>query len=122
MTDQSSRRTPRDLAIAFTEAWTSHDMTTAAGYLADDVQFDGPINHTTSAKAYMDGLNAFAPAVTGMKMLAAFGDDQQALIMYDLTTAFGTLTSAELLTFWDGKIVKDLVTFDAYAIRKAQGG
>ena len=118
MTDQSSRRTPRDLAIAFTEAWTSHDMTTAAGYLADDVQFDGPINHTTSAKAYMDGLNAFAPAVTGMKMLAAF----------ELRTStwpapgFGTLTSAELLTFWDGKIVKDLVTFDAYAIRKAQGG
>jgi hypothetical protein len=34
--------TPVDVAIAFTEAWTSHDRTTAAGYVADDVLFEGP--------------------------------------------------------------------------------
>lgn len=115
--------TPLAVARAFTEAWTSRDFTTAAGYLADGVVFDGPINHSTGAKAYMEGLMAFAQALTGMKILAALGDDAQALIMYEVTTGpFGTLTCAEQLTIRDGKIQTDKLTFDTYAVRKAQGG
>jgi hypothetical protein len=56
-------------------------------------------------------------------MLAAFDYDSQALIMYDVTTGpFGTLTCAELVTFHDGKIETDLLTFDTYPMRKTQGG
>jgi hypothetical protein len=67
-------------------------------------------------------LNTFAQAVTGHNIHAAFGDDQQALIMYDAITApFGTLTSAELLTIRDGKIQADRLTFDTYPIRTARG-
>jgi hypothetical protein len=112
-----------DIARAFTEAWTSHDMNTAARHLAEDVVFDGPVNRTRGKNAYIEALNRFAQAVTGLKMLAAFDDDSQALIMYDVTTGpFGTLTCAELLTFRDGKIGTDLLTFDTYPMRKAQGG
>ncbi len=120
----SEHSTPRDVAIAFTNAWTSHDMETAASYVAEGVEFDGPIaGHTTGIDAYMQGLNAFAPVVTGMQIIAAFGDDTQALIMYDLTTApFGTLRTAELLTVKDGKIQEDKVTFDTYKIRQATAG
>ena len=120
----SEHSTPRDVAIAFTNAWTSHDMETAASYVAEDVVFDGPIaGHTTGIDAYMQGLNAFAPVVTGMQIIAAFGDDTQALIMYDLTTApFGTLRTAELLTMKDGKIQEDKLTFDTYKIRQATAG
>jgi hypothetical protein len=57
--------TPLAIALAFTEAWTRHDLTTAAGYLAEDVVFDGPLNHSTTAKAYLEGLAAFAQHVTG---------------------------------------------------------
>jgi hypothetical protein len=112
-----------DIAPAFTEAWTSHDMDTAARYLAEDVVFDGPVNRTRGKNAYIEALNRFAQAVAGLQMLAAFGDDRQALIMYDVTTSpFGTLTCAELLMFRDGKIGTDLLTFDTYPMRKAQGG
>lgn len=108
------------IARTFTQAWTSHDMDTAAGYLADDVTFDGPTGHSVGKQAYIEALTKFAQAVTGVTILAAFGDDSQALIMYDLATApFGTLTSAELLTFRDGKIVADKLTFDTYPIRGA---
>lgn len=110
--------TPAAIARAFTEAWTSHDMDTAAGYLAEDVVFDGPVNHSAGKQAYMEGLNTFARAVTGANIIAAFGDDTQALIMYDVTTGpFGTLTCAELLTFRDGKIATDRLTFDTFPIR-----
>jgi len=120
----SEHSTPRDVAIAFTNAWASHDMETAASYVAEDVEFDGPIaGHTTGIDAYMQGLNAFAPVVTGMQIIAAFGDDTQALIMYDLTTApFGALRTAELLTVKDGKIQEDTLTFDTYKIRQATAG
>lgn len=56
-------------------------MATAAGYLAEDVTFDDPINHSTSARANIEGLTAFARLVTDMKMIAALGNDEQALIM-----------------------------------------
>lgn len=115
--------TPAAIAGVFTEAWTSHDMETAATYLADDVVFDGPITHTKGKQAYIEALSRFAGAVTGVTILAAFGDETQAIIMYDLATGpFGTLPSAELLTFRDGKIAADRLIFDTYATRMAQAG
>ena len=115
--------TPAALARAFTTAWTSHDLDTAAGYLADDVIFHSPINHSHGKGAYMEALTRFAQAVTGVTILAAFGDDTQAVIMYDLVTGpFGTLTGAELLTFRDGKIQADRLTFDTYRVRQATAG
>lgn len=118
MTEHS---TPLAVALAFTEAWTSHDMLTAAGYVAKDVVFDGPFVHLTGAEAYMAGLAAFAPAATGMQVVAAFGDDDQALIMYELSTGpFGSLRCAERFTVRDGKIRTDELTFDSYPIRQAR--
>jgi hypothetical protein len=107
--------TPVTMSRAFTEAWTSHDMDAAAGYLADDVVFDGPASHSTGMPAYLTGLSAFAQSVTGMTMLAALGDDTQALIMYEVTTLDGTLICAEHHTFRDGKLQTDRLTF---AVRK----
>lgn len=40
-----------DIARAFTEAWVSHDIDTAARYLAEDVAFDGPVNQTRGKNA-----------------------------------------------------------------------
>jgi hypothetical protein len=114
----STQPTPIEVAIAFTEAWTSHDMATAASYVADDVVFEGPRNQSTGAKAHIDGLTRFAQAVTGMKMLAALGDDQRAMVMYDVTTRpFGTLRAAEELVIRDGKITRDTLVFDTYKMR-----
>lgn len=116
----SQQQTPLAIGLAFTHAWTSHDMDTAAGYIAKDITFDGPMNHTMGVKAYMEALTRFANTVTGLKILAAFGDDQQALIMYDVTTApFGPIPSAELLTVKDGKIQADRLIFDTYTLRNA---
>jgi hypothetical protein len=116
--------TPVAIARAFTEAWASHDMDTASAYVAEDVVFDGPIaGHTVGAEAYTQGVVTFARAVTGLTILAAFGDDTQALIMYEVTTSpFGALTCAELLTIRDGKIQADRLTFDTYKVRQAAAG
>lgn len=110
--------TPADIARAFTEAWTSHDLETAASYLADDVVFTGPNGHSEGIQAYKEGLATFARAVTGLNVLAILGDDREAMIMYEVTTApFGTLTCAEWLTFEQGKITNDRLTFDTFPMR-----
>lgn len=112
--------TPATLARAFTEAWAGHDLDRAATYLADDVTFEGPMSQSRGKAAYLQGLSKFAAAVTGLKILAVYGDDTRAVIMYEVATApFGMVTTAELLTFRDGKIVADRLTFDTYNVRQS---
>jgi limonene-1,2-epoxide hydrolase len=110
---------PADVAVAFTEAWTRHDFETAARYVADEVTFDGPLGHTRGAADYLAGLRGLAQAVTGVRIVAVFGDDKQALIMYELQTEpYGPLLCAKQLTVTDGKITTDLLTFDSHLIRR----
>jgi hypothetical protein len=109
---------PLDVANAFTRAWTSGDLEAAASYVADDVVFDGPLQKSTGAKPYLDGLTKLAHDVTGVRMIAEFGNDSEALVMYDLLTGpYGKLTCAKHLTVRDGKITRDQLTFDSFKIR-----
>lgn len=110
--------TTADIARAFTEAWINHDMDTAASYVADDVVFDGPLGHRDGKQPYMESLSGLAQIFKSVKILAAFGDDTQALIMYEVPTdAYGILTCAKLFTFRDGKIARDRLTFDSFPMR-----
>lgn len=112
---------PAALARAFTAAWTSHDFDGAATYVADDAVFDGPMGHVEGKDDYIGGLKGLTKAlgVTGARVVAAFGDETQALIMYEMATErFGDLTCAKLLTFRDGKIRSDRLTFDSYPVRQ----
>jgi hypothetical protein len=113
--------TPADVAISFTEAWTSHDMDTAARYVADDVVFEGPLSQATGITEYIEGLSQFAQAVTGLQILAVVADDERAMIMYEVTTGpFGMLRAAEDLVISGGKITRDTLVFDAQAVREAR--
>ncbi len=116
--------TPAAVARAFTEAWTSGDFDGAARYVAENVVFDGPLGHTDGKAAYVEGLKGLSRFVglTGVNILAAFGEGTQALVMYELITdRFGALLCAKLLTFRDGQIERDRLTFDSYKVRQAQG-
>lgn len=115
---------PAAVARAFTEAWTKGDFEAAARYVAEEVVFDGPLGHTDGKVAYVEGFKGLSRFVglTGVSILAAFGDDTQALIMYELLTSnFGGLLCAKLLTVRAGGIVRDRLTFDSYTVRQAQG-
>ncbi len=118
---EHSTSTPAEIAVAFTAAWTSHDMAAARGYLAEGVVYDGPVNHVVGVRGYIDALERFASAVTGLEIIAVLGDEEQAMIMYEVSTGpFGTLTCGEHLTVQEGKIQTDRLAFDTYAIRTAQ--
>ena len=112
---------PVNVAIAFTKAWTSHDMIAAAEYVAEDVAFEGPMTQTTGAKAYIEALSRFAQTVSGMQMIAALGDDQRAMIMYEVETGpAGVLRAGEHFVIREGRIKSDMLVFDTHKLREAQ--
>jgi hypothetical protein len=109
---------PVDVATAFAEAWTSHDLERAAKFVGEDVVFDGPMGHAEGIKSYMEGLAGLSKEVKDSRLIAVFGDDEEALLMYDLITgSYGTH-----LVVRDGKkIRRDLLTFDSDKFRRAKG-
>jgi len=70
-------------ALAYYQAWISHNLDKAMSYIADDIVCDAAAGRLAGAEAYPGFLGPFAQVVTGATMIAPFGDDQTALVMYD---------------------------------------
>ena len=82
------------LARSHLDAWTNHDLDAARRNLAEDVQFYSPAANLVGIEAYMDGprgLAQFAKQVVpgSLRIVAATGDDRNALIMYEVRTEGG---------------------------------
>jgi len=111
MTDTTSRAL--QVALAYYTAWTSHDLDTAMNHIADDIVCDAPRGRIEGAEAFRGFIGPFAQMLIGSRMIAAFGDDETALIMYDTETALvKSGPGAECLTVKDGKIVYSRFVFD----------
>jgi hypothetical protein len=116
----SAHRTPAAVASAFVEAFGRRDMAAVAGYLADDVVFESPRTTLTGAQPVLAAMAEFAQVVAGVSIVAVIGDDERAMIMYDMATGpFGTLRAVDHLVVEDGLIVSDTLVFDTYEVRKA---
>ena len=82
-------------------------------YIADDIVCDAPAGRLQGAAAYRDFMGPFVRILTGSTLIAAFGDDTTALIMYDTETVPVTSApGAECLTVSDGKITDSRFIFD----------
>ena len=63
-----------------------------------------------------------ATAATGVDTIAVFGDDDRAMVMYDMRTGpFGVLRAADYFEVRNGKITADKLVFDTYEVRRGQG-
>jgi len=98
MTGQTPDSRAVALARSHLEAWSNHDFDTARGNLADDVQFFSPAANLVGIEEYMDaprGLTQFARQVVpgSLRVIAAMGDERNALIMYEVSTGGGPIGS-----------------------------
>ena len=75
-----------DVALAYHQAWTSHDLDKAMTYIADEIVCDAPAGRLEGAAAYREFMGPFVQILTGSKLIAAFGDHETALVMYDTQT------------------------------------
>ena len=112
-------------ALAYYQAWTAHDLDQAMSYIADDIICDAPAGRLEGAQAYRGFMGPFVQILTGSKMIAAFVDDDTALIMYDTETLpVPSAPGAECVTVKDGKITYSRFIFDRApfdAARSASG-
>jgi ketosteroid isomerase-like protein len=112
-------------ALAYYQAWTGHDLDQAMSYVADDIVCDAPAGRLEGASAYRGFMAPFVQILRGATLIAAFGDDQTALIVYDTETVpVPSAPAAECVTVTDGKITYSRFIFDRApfdAARKAAG-
>jgi hypothetical protein len=100
-------------ALAYYQAWTSHDLDTAMSYIADDIVCDAPAGRLEGAEAYRGFMGPFVQILTGSTMIAAFGDDETAMVMYDIETVpVKSAPGAECVTVKDSKITYSRFVFD----------
>jgi SnoaL-like domain len=100
-------------ALAYYEAWTSHDLDRAMNYIADDIICDAPAGRLLGAAAYRGFMGPFVQILTGSELIAAFGDDKTALIMYNTETVpVASAPGAECVAVTDGKIYYSRFVFD----------
>ena len=100
-------------ALAYYQAWTSHDLDKAMSYIADDIVCDAPAGRLEGAAAYRGFMGPFVQILRGATLIAAFGDEHTALIMYDTETApVPSAPAAECVTVTDGKITYSRFIFD----------
>jgi hypothetical protein len=114
-----------ETALAYYQAWTGHDLDRAMGYIADDIVCDAPAGRLEGAAAYRAFMEPFVQILRGSKLIAAFGDGQTAMVMYDTETVpVPSAPAAECVTVTGGKIIYSRFIFDRApfdAARKAAG-
>jgi hypothetical protein len=113
---------PKEVALAYHRAWTSHDMDAAMTYVADDVVCDAPPGRLTGAAALRAFMGPFANTLTSSQLLAAYGDEGSAVVMYDTAnTAVASAPAAELYHVRDGHITALRIIFDRLPFALARG-
>jgi hypothetical protein len=82
-------------------------------YIAEDIICEAPAGRIEGAEAYRGFMGPFVQILTGSSMIAAFGDEQTALVMYDTETVpVKSAPGAEFVTVEDGKITSSRIIFD----------
>ncbi|MFD0521193.1 nuclear transport factor 2 family protein [Paractinoplanes durhamensis] len=115
--------TPLETALACHRAWTAKDLDAAMACIADDIVCDAPAGRIEGKAAYRAFLEPFALSLVGTELLAAFGDEEKALLMYDTSSALvASAPGAECVTVVDGRITYSRFLFDRLPFHLARGG
>jgi SnoaL-like protein len=102
-----------ETALAYHRAWTGHDFERAMTYIAEDIVCEAPAGRLEGAEAFRGFMGPFTRILTNSNLIAAFGDDTTALLMYETETApVASAPGAECLTIRDGTITHIRIIFD----------
>ncbi len=109
------------VALAYYQAWTSKDVDAAMSHFADEIVCDAPAGRLEGIEAYRQFLGPFAQMLISAELLAAFGDETKAVLVYDTRTPLvASAPGAECLTVHDGKIVHNRFIFDRLPFEAAR--
>lgn len=110
-----------DTALAYHRAWTSHDFDQAMTHIAENIVCQAPAGRIDGAEAFRAFMEPFSQILTASKLLAAFGEDTTAVLMYDADTVpVKDAPGAECLTVTAGKITSMRIIFDRLPFDQAR--
>lgn len=110
------------IALKYHEAWAGKDFDRAMTFISDDIVCDAPGGRIEGAKAYRDFMGPFVQIVTEVRLIAAFGDEETAVVMYDTETIpVKSAPGAECVSVADGKITHSRLVFDRMPFEAARG-
>ena len=102
-----------EIALAYYDAWTNKDLDRAMSYIANDIVCEAPAGRIDGANAYRAFVAPFVQTLRSSNMIASFGDQHTALVMYDTETVpVRRAPGAECVTVRDGKIIHSHFIFD----------
>ncbi len=119
MTDSTSPAL--QTALAYFHAWTSRDIDQAMTYIAGDIVCQAPSGRLEGAEAFRGFMGPFVQILTRSSLIAAFGDQEKAVVMYDTETVpVKDAPGAECVTVKDGKITHMRIIFDRLPFDQAR--
>jgi hypothetical protein len=108
-------------ALAYHRAWASGDFERAMTYIADDIVCLAPAGRLDGADAFRNFMGPFVAMVTRAQLVAAFGDETSAVLVYDTETSLvNDAPGAESLSIEDGKITRMRIVFDRLPFAQAR--
>lgn len=112
---------PLEVSLAYYQAWTAKDFDRAMTFIAGDIVCDAPGGRLEGVAAFRGFMEPFTATVTRAELIAAFGDDRRALLMYDTDTVpVPHAPGAECHTIEDGKITHITIIFDRQPFTEAR--
>jgi limonene-1,2-epoxide hydrolase len=112
MTETNSNA--REIAHTYVKAIANKDVETILSISTEDVVCTSPIGQTTGIERFRAFHDGFARMITGLTVLAVYGDDTQAVVVYDAEThAVPHAAVAELIKVKAGKLASTDVIYDA---------
>lgn len=109
-------------ALAYHRAWVDDGIDAALAHVAADVRCDTPAGRLDGADALGDYMGPFAEMAQRVELLAAYGDDDRAVLVYDTVTPLvPSAPGAELVTVRDGRISHLRLIFDRLPFARARG-
>jgi hypothetical protein len=107
------------VARAYHRAWTGESFEEAAGYLAENLAVEVPINSYPAKPSFMQAVRLTREMVSRIEVLSELGGDGEALLLYDMVLPFGTMRVAEHFSVSYGRISRIRQIHDTHALRAA---
>ncbi|NPE55419.1 nuclear transport factor 2 family protein [Dickeya dadantii] len=103
-----------DIARTYVAAMAKKDVETIISISAEHVVCTSPIGQITGIERFQAFQEGFARMITNLTVLAVYGDDEQAVVVYDAEThPVPHSVVAELIKVRDGKLASTEVIYDA---------
>jgi len=119
MTDPTS---PLAVARAYHEAWRRRDYVAAWQLLSDELTIDVPINSYDAKAAFAEAAQRTREMTSSVNDIAEFGDEGEAVLIYEMSLPIGDLRIAEYFVVEGGHITRIAHIHDTAALRAAGVG